>query len=64
MVRKYICDNCGTEFEDETKVKSLETYERDNDVRGDFDEALGEFCDDCVDTLKKIIKEGFSKGRA
>lgn len=64
-LRKYVCDNCGTIFNnDERKIISVETFKTDYDNREDYDDQLGEFCEDCLDTLKNIIKAGFSKGRA
>lgn len=61
-MRKYLCDNCGVEVDQADDLVNVEVTDLlDND---DVIEKLGDFCDDCLATLKTIIKEGFSKGRA
>lgn len=65
MARKYLCDNCGSEVKRERLVEVwLEGL--DEETEGDYIHIgeLGEFCSDCLATLQKIVKEGFSKGRA
>jgi hypothetical protein len=62
LTRKFICDNCGTEFDDPDKIKALETVDVLDSDR--IDDELGDFCRDCLATLKEAIKAGFSKGRA
>jgi len=52
-VRKYICDNCGKEFESQEKLNDL--LFRWNDGEEAF---LGEYCGECSDKIKARIKEG------
>lgn len=68
MARKYLCDNCGVEKDAPNALVQLwierpiseDCYEGDTDHEG----VLAELCGDCLASLKKIVKEGFSKGAA
>ena len=66
MARKYVCDNCGTIFDFPPQLIQvwLECPSPDAEGEYEYEGDLGEFCRDCLATLKKIVKEGFSKGRA
>jgi len=48
-VRKYVCDNCGSEFSLRDSLFVL---------RWDNLELLGEYCADCKAKIEAQIKEG------
>ena len=69
MSRKYLCDNCGAEFD------SLDVYDEKIDYQinrlwtfGISESSIlhkpcyskiGEYCRDCSNKLQKLVKEGF-----
>ena len=71
MSRKYLCDNCGAEFD------CLEYYDEETETNRDnlwtfgatltsnisreppYYGKIGEYCRDCSNKLQKLIKEGF-----
>ena len=69
MSRKYLCDNCGAEFD------CLEFYDEEAQANRDtlwtfgislasnihkaYYSKIGEYCRDCSNKLQKLIKEGF-----
>lgn len=63
MGRKYVCDNCGEISDDPESLVIVELYEIDK-TSGDLEHIgrFGEFCDECMATLKKFRKDGFAKG--
>lgn len=65
MTRKYICDNCGKEFQYETAVCHVEfrTYNDgelfDYIVASNSDGDPADFCEECRNKIMKYLKEGF-----
>ena len=65
-MRKYICDNCGCEVENDTFLIPLK-YPKIQGVAGDGDHdfvvtkgnvTIGEYCEECILKIEKHIKEG------
>ena len=69
MARKYLCDNCGTEFNELGTYNYSDKHHTNLWVmavaRADADKPyyrfIGEYCEVCKDALLKIMKEGWRK---
>ncbi|MEM2999581.1 MAG: hypothetical protein QXX34_03535 [Candidatus Bathyarchaeia archaeon] len=65
MTRKYICDNCGKEFQYETAVCNIEfrTYNNgelyDCLVASNSEGEPADYCKECQEKIRKYLAEGF-----
>ena len=69
MSRKYICDNCGAEFDCLEFWDEEAGANRDNlwtvgisltsNIHKPYYAKIGEYCKDCSNKLQSLIKEGF-----
>lgn len=58
LTRKYICDNCGDEFEDADEMTTLFFVELGDPTEIELE--VGDYCEACTAKIHAKIKEGVS----